>query len=101
MKNTLRCSKCQGKRIWVIERYRIPGESAEGRELSVVPHQAGVRSGMFASLRASPRGTFDLFVCDGCGFSELWAQGMDDLVADPAKGIRLLDGSDPARTPFR
>lgn len=43
--NLLRCPKCAGKRIWVIERYRVPGEAAEGRELPVVPHQAAAGSG--------------------------------------------------------
>jgi hypothetical protein len=39
MKQLLRCPKCAGKRIWVIEKYRIPSEAAEGRELPLVPHQ--------------------------------------------------------------
>lgn len=101
MKSSLRCPKCDGKRIWVLERWRIAGESAEGRELSVVTHQPEAKSSFFASIKLSPRGHFDLFACDGCGYSELWAGGLDDLVPDPERGIRLVDGSDPSRAPFR
>jgi predicted nucleic-acid-binding Zn-ribbon protein len=101
MKNHLRCPKCAGKRIWVIEKYRIPGESAEGRELPVVPHQETARAGLFQALRVAPRGHFDLFVCDGCGYSELWAAGLGDLVEDPARGVRLVDMSDVTQGPFR
>jgi predicted nucleic-acid-binding Zn-ribbon protein len=100
MKNLHRCPKCAGKRIWVIEKYRIPGEAAEGRELPVVPHQAAGHS--FLRLgRVSPVGSFDLFVCDGCGYSELYASGIRELVADPARGIRLIDTSDTGEGPFR
>ena len=103
MKNHLRCPKCAGKRIWVIEKYRIPGEAAEGRELPVLPHQpAGPAGGGFLSLaRVAPVGRFDLFLCDGCGYSELWASGFRELVADPARGVRLIDTSHTNEGPFR
>jgi len=103
MKNLLRCPKCAGKRLWVIEKYRVPGEAAEGRELPVVPHQASRTAGAsFLGLaRVSPVGSFDLFLCDGCGYSELWASGFRGLVADPARGIRLLDTSETNEGPFR
>ena len=106
MKNLLRCPKCAGKRIWVIEKYRIPGESAEGRVLSLVVHQTKPEETRFlgdllGSLQARPQGHLDLFVCDGCGYAELWAGGVRDLVADPARGIRLIDTSDVGAGPFR
>jgi predicted nucleic-acid-binding Zn-ribbon protein len=101
VKTTHRCPKCAGKRIWVIEKLRIPGESAEGRPLAVVPHQAEMKGGFFGTLRVNPRGHFDCFICDACGYSELWAGGISDLVEDPANGVRLIDTSDVKQGPFR
>jgi predicted nucleic-acid-binding Zn-ribbon protein len=101
MKNRLVCPKCAGKRIWVIEKLRVPGESAEGRALAVVPHQPAMKPGLFQTLRASPRGHFDVFICDGCGYSEMWAGGIADLVEDPEHGVRLIDTSQAGQGPFR
>jgi predicted nucleic-acid-binding Zn-ribbon protein len=101
MKKSQRCPKCDARRIWVIERYRVPGESAEGRVLPVVPHQAGgATGGLLAFTRVKPVGRFDLYLCDGCGYSELWAEDFRDLVADEARGIRLLDTT-AQKGPFR
>ncbi len=97
----LRCPKCAGKKIWVVEKYRIPGESFEGRPLPVLPHQAEARTGIFQALRQNPIGYFDLVLCGACGYSELWAGGLDKLAADPSLGIRLVDTSDLGEGPFR
>jgi hypothetical protein len=100
MKHSNACPKCRGKRIWIIEKFRLPGESAEGRPLAVVPHQ-GETGSMFRALKLNPQGSFDLHLCDGCGFSELWANGVRGLVPDEARGVRLVDLSDANDGPFR
>ena len=102
MKHSLVCPKCAGRKIWAIEKFRLPGESAEGRTLPLVPHQeTAKRSALFSAMKTEPQGAFDLYVCDGCGFSELWARDFGKLVADPARGIRLVDNSDLKDGPFR
>lgn len=102
MKHLHRCPKCSGRKIWIIERYRIPGgEVVEGQELAVIPHlPSGVR-GIFAMEKVNPVGHFDLYLCDGCGYSELWAEGFKGLTVDPKRGVRLLDTSDANEGPFR
>jgi|SRR5580658_4269003 hypothetical protein len=101
MKNLLHCPHCAGKRIWIVEKYRVPGESAEGRLLPVVPHQPSGKASPFRSLRQKPVGYLDLYLCDGCGYAELWAGGFRDLAPDPARGIQLIDTTDVAAGPFR
>jgi len=101
MKRSHQCPKCDGQRLWVIERYRLPSETAEGQEMPVVPHQADVKPGLFGMPRVSPRGHFDVYVCDGCGYTELYGGGLDALVPDPTRGIRLIDASVPKKGPFR
>jgi predicted nucleic-acid-binding Zn-ribbon protein len=100
MKHSNACPKCRGKRIWIIERFRLPGESAEGRPLAIVPHQGGEGS-MFRALKLSPQGSFDMHLCDACGYSELWASGVRGLVPDEGRGVRLVDLSDANAGPFR
>jgi hypothetical protein len=69
MKNPLECPGCAGKKIWVLEQFRIPGESAAGRTLPVVPHQDSGEGGLFQAIRQNPQGHFDLLLCKGCGDS--------------------------------
>jgi len=97
MKRTLKCPKCSGQRIWFIDPFRIPGESALGRELAVVPHQG---TGSFLAPLA-PLGSFELLACASCGYSELYAQDITELREDPAKGIRLVDATELPQGPFR
>lgn len=101
MKKLHRCPKCDGKRLWVIERFRIPGESADGKVLPVVPHQPATGGGGFLGFtKVQSVGHVDLYLCDACGYSELWAEDFRGLVPDEARGIRLVDTS-AERGPFR
>jgi len=101
VKRTHICPKCDGRRIWVVESFRIPSETAQGAVLNVVPHQEETSGGFFAIARVKPVGRFDVFVCDGCGFSELYAAGIDDLRADTKTGVRLLEATTAPAGPFR
>ncbi|MBX3230148.1 MAG: hypothetical protein KIT84_25055 [Labilithrix sp.] len=102
MKKLHHCPKCSSRKIWVIERYRIPGgETITGNPLAVVPHQPDPTASRFSFAKANPVGSFDLYLCDGCGYSELWAEDFRGLAVDPARGIRLLDTSDAKAGPFR
>lgn len=100
MKRTQQCPKCQGRRVWVVESFRVPGETAEGVVLPVVTHQ-GEAVSRFSIARGSPQGRFDLWVCDACGYSELWAAGITGLRHDPAAGVRLVDSTVAPAGPFR
>jgi hypothetical protein len=73
-----------------------------GRPLAIVPHQdADGRGSSLFGVTLKPQGSFDLHLCDGCGYSELWANGVRGLVEDPAKGVRLVDLSGANEGPFR
>ncbi len=100
VKRTQQCPKCQGRKLWIIERYRIPGEYAGGVELPVVAHQQEA-GGFLAMARTSPRGRFDLWVCEACGYTELWAAGLSGLREDPSAGVRRIDTTPEPSGPFR
>jgi hypothetical protein len=106
MKNLHRCPKCSGRRIWVIEPFSIPSDSSDkGDPLAVISHlpsAQGEAKSRFSFQKLSPVGHFDLYLCDGCGYSELWAEGFKSrLRHDPQNGIRLLDTGDATEGPFR
>lgn len=101
VKKSHACPKCNGRKIWVLEPLRLADESKAGRPLGLVPHQPDVKAGFFQVERLTPRGEVDLYVCDGCGFSEMWARGVRELVEDPGQGVRLLDSSATKAGPFR
>jgi len=70
VKRTQRCPKCTGQRLWVVEKFRVPAEAAEGVPLAVVPHQSQGAS-RFAIGRVNPQGTFNLWLCEACALSAL------------------------------
>lgn len=84
----------------MVERFRVPGETAAGVALPVVTHQEQA-PGRFSLGRASPQGSFNLWLCDACGYSELWAEHITGLRHDPAAGVRLVDATTDPEGPFR
>lgn len=85
----------------MIEKFRIPSETAEGRELPLVPHQDEAKPRLLSFRRLNPVGHVDLYLCDACGYAELWADGFRDLVHDPERGVRLIDSTETGAGPFR
>ncbi len=99
MKRSQRCPKCQGQRLWVVERFRVPGEVAPGTPLPVATYVE--KGGLFTIAGAQPKGRIDLWVCDACGYAELWAAELAGLREDPVAGVRLLDATPDPAGPFR
>lgn len=100
MKQSLKCPKCDGARIWVIERFRIPSETASGQELPLVPHQEGA-TGFLGFSKLAPHGAFDLWACDACGYTELYARDLSGLKPSEERGVRLIDAAVEPKGPFR
>lgn len=100
VKRTQQCPKCEGRKFWIVERYRIPGEYEGGAQLPVVANQQ--EPGGFLSMgRTSPQGRFDLWVCEACGYTELWARELSGIREDLAAGVRHLDAKAEPAGPFR
>jgi predicted nucleic-acid-binding Zn-ribbon protein len=99
MKESAACPKCRGRRLWVVEPFRIPSENMGGTELRMVVDQPEPGEGIFR--RSRPQGCFDLYVCAGCGYSELYARDLGTLRESSAQGVSLRDNTDPHAGPFR
>jgi predicted nucleic-acid-binding Zn-ribbon protein len=92
MKKTLICPKCEGRVLWRIDTLKLPvqDQSSFRNALSVspvpLPVQVDAKWSGFATT-----GGFEAFICKGCGYTELYAYGIDDLLPDDNLGIQLID----------
>lgn len=84
----------------MVERFRVPGEYVGGAVMAVVQTQQET-GGFLAMGKLGPQGAFDLWVCEACGFSELWARDLSKLREDPSNGVRRIDTTPPEGGPFR
>ena len=100
VKQSLSCPKCRGQKLWVIDPFRAVDPVVSGAAVPVV-HQREATGRFGLAERVVPQGHFQLWTCDACGYSELWAEGIRGLQPNPAAGIRLVDGSAPGGGPFR
>lgn len=99
MKRTLQCPKCVGRRFWVVERYRMPGPDG-GWEAPVVSFQREAPR-IFGIPQTSEQGRVDLWVCETCGYTELWARDLAGIREDPERGVRRVDAAAEPEGPFR
>jgi predicted nucleic-acid-binding Zn-ribbon protein len=88
MKNSLRCPKCEHRKI-----LRVDQLVTQLTGVSTVPMPVAVRSPAHL-FRRNRFGTFGAFVCAACGYTEIYANDIADLVAHPenANGVGVLDG---------
>ena len=110
MKTSVRCPKCEGRKIWVIEHYVVPDESKQrgGHAMWLVKGRGVPKPkrnkppSIFDDFLPTiePHGVVDLYLCGTCGYVEFWGRDFPDLVDDPLNGVRLLDATGE-RGPFR
>jgi predicted nucleic-acid-binding Zn-ribbon protein len=90
MKKTLHCPKCEGRKLWRVEEMRERGRNmtkAEPLGATFAPTWHGVTN----------RGTFETFICAGCGYTEWYAHGLEQLEADASKGVYFIDDQPESR----
>jgi hypothetical protein len=93
MKATQTCPKCSGKSIAVVDRLGIPEE--------IIPAMT-LTEGGWVKQRV-PHGKFETWICLSCGYTELYASGLEgvqELAAKYPDQVRVL-GDAPRGGPFR
>jgi predicted nucleic-acid-binding Zn-ribbon protein len=98
LKRDLACPHCECREVWHVAEMHERGEAAPF-EKPIAPINVVLQQKFFKLYNGV--GTFETYICKRCGFTEWYARGMDDLKADPAHGIRLLDGSESEKGPYR
>jgi len=101
MKQKLLCPKCQGRRLWCIERLEAKDPSvAQGGGMPLMlavtrqwtpPTKPGGFWGDGSEVQDV--GQIDAWICAACGYTELWSTGHQQLVHNPSKGIHLVDAT--------
>ena len=99
MRQEMRCPKCRGQRIWLIEDFSTEDakRTSVGLPLFLVKSRGVDRTNVDFH---GANGRLDLVACDACGYAELWAKGLEDLVHDPENGVHLFDTAGE-RGPYR
>jgi hypothetical protein len=93
LKRDQRCPACSGSLI-----LRIDAMQQGGDIFSPLPF----RVAFHGPLDTHGVGSFETFICKGCGFTEWYAHGFERLKSDPDEGIQIIDARAPsAGMPFR
>ena len=97
MRKSGKCPKCEGHVFWRIERVQQIGDQGVIANLPVgyVRH-----SGFLADSREGV-GSFEVYVCKACGFSELYAVNVGKLTNDPQCGVSTVDRTPKGEGPYR
>jgi predicted nucleic-acid-binding Zn-ribbon protein len=97
MRTSQQCPKCQSRKLWIIDPVRLPNH--EGNVVTV-PFTAG-----WIAHNKIEAGRLEAWLCAQCGFVEYYAKdvttSLEALAKRSTSGVRYLDGSPDAGTPFR
>jgi len=90
MKNTRTCPKCQSQQLWVVEPLKTVQEYDPGTLPLHLDYDQVEGTNVFNRSRVRV-GMLDAWICASCGYSELWARGLQKLKHAPERGIRFVD----------
>lgn len=87
MRDSLHCPKCKHGEI-----IHVPSVRDSGYNRLLVDQRLGF-------MHSEEFGEFEVYICRGCGFAEMYVKGAANLPIDRIAGARLLVA--PARPPYR
>ncbi len=89
MRTTLRCPKCQGRKI-----IHVPVVRDNGYNRLMIEY----RMGFFGDQEY---GEFESYICRACGYAEMYVKGAPAINVDQIDGATLLDGEKDVGHPYR
>ena len=99
MRVTEQCPKCHFTTLWVIDKVLQPDPTSSGITVPLV-----ITAGHDLAKNWVVAGTLTAYVCDQCGYTELYARDFREqlatLTTNGWNGVRLLSRQGP-RGPFR
>jgi predicted nucleic-acid-binding Zn-ribbon protein len=107
MRATLSCPKCSGHKFAVTDEFRQPDQGVSDLTkplpaVTVVAHRPDEdRTGPWARKTA---GKLETWICLECGFTELYAKGLDEiesLAKQHPDRVRVLDAGPGNKGPYR
>jgi predicted nucleic-acid-binding Zn-ribbon protein len=107
MRSTQTCPKCAGRKFAISEEFRQPDHATPNTTspfpaITIVAHRpAEERTGPWARKTV---GTFETWICVGCGYTEFYAKGLDDIEAlakQHPDRLRILDAGSVKQGPYR
>ncbi len=107
MKATQTCPKCAGQKFAVSDEFRQPpyGTSDVTMPLPAITIALGWPSpGQSSHDGRVAYGTFEAWICLGCGYTELYAQGLEGIegvAREHSQRLRIVDARPQAQGPYR
>lgn len=106
MRTHSRCPKCNGTKLYVVENHQPESDSSNGIAIfrvatpAIDHEEVGARDG--SSYRTHV-GTYETWICAGCGYTEWYAKDPEHLLEKLSKmrnsGVRVVS-SEP-KAPYR
>lgn len=99
MKNSGRCVKCNSKRLWIVDQVKQPDLEHESCswKMAVTSHE--FRGAEYRGVQRISPGSFQIFVCAACGYTEWYAYDFERLAEVP--GARLVGDDNADAGPYR
>ena len=97
MRSTQTCPECSGKRFLVMPKLQVISQRGTG-----IAHALVVNKGW----SGEHSGTFETWTCLGCGYTALYASGidltrLDELCREFPEQVRVVDATPPKQGPYR
>lgn len=89
MRKTLRCPKCENRKI-----IHVPVVRDNGYNRLMIEY----RMGFFGDQEY---GEFESYICRSCGYAELYVKGAKAIRVEDIDGATLLDGDQEDQHPYR
>jgi predicted nucleic-acid-binding Zn-ribbon protein len=95
MRATQTCPKCAGNKFAVTAEFRQPESRSIGarRFVAVILEK---KLGRFLGSTTTERGSFESWICLGCGYTEFYAKaldGIEELAKEHPEQLRIVDAT--------
>ena len=105
MQSTQRCPKCSGRKFAVSAEFRQPLNGTSNLSYPSTAVTIEIKGhGMRVPDRRITTGRFESWICLGCGYTEFYAHGLENLEAlakQHPDQLRIVDAGPPEKTPYR
>ena len=95
MKTDLRCSKCDSRQLWVVQKVGHI-ESSLVRTMPVTAANFNFFDGSVSETTHTKVGYFEAWICSQCGFTEWYARDVNERLAAlsrvPGTGVQFYNG---------
>jgi hypothetical protein len=99
MKTSMQCLKCKHRRLWIIDEVKQPDINSGNRAWTMAVTCKEAKAGLFKGENRVSAGSFQVVICEACGYTEWYARDLERLQDIP--GARLVGAGTSDPGPYR